>query len=82
MERFELAVEAVRRAGDALRASRVEDSDIQFKTGYKDLVTYWDRRIEQLLREEILAAFPDDTCLLYTSPSPRDISGSRMPSSA
>ena len=24
----------------------------------------------------------DDPCLLYTSPSPRDISGSRMPSSA
>ena len=24
----------------------------------------------------------DGTCLLYTSPSPRDISGSRMPSSA
>ena len=24
----------------------------------------------------------DLTCLLYTSPSPRDISGSRMPSSA
>ena len=24
----------------------------------------------------------EDTCLLYTSPSPRDISGSRMPSSA
>ena len=24
----------------------------------------------------------DTTCLLYTSPSPRDISGSRMPSSA
>ena len=24
----------------------------------------------------------DSTCLLYTSPSPRDISGSRMPSSA
>ena len=23
-----------------------------------------------------------DTCLLYTSPSPRDISGTRMPSSA
>ena len=23
-----------------------------------------------------------ETCLLYTSPSPRDISGSRMPSSA
>ena len=25
---------------------------------------------------------PIATCLLYTSPSPRDISGSRMPSSA
>ena len=25
---------------------------------------------------------PGDACLLYTSPSPRDISGSRMPSSA
>ena len=25
---------------------------------------------------------PYKTCLLYTSPSPRDISGSRMPSSA
>ena len=31
------------------------------------------------------SVFPRDTlstCLLYTSPSPRDISGSRMPSSA
>ena len=27
-------------------------------------------------------SMPDMTCLLYTSPSPRDISGSRMPSSA
>ena len=26
--------------------------------------------------------FPCNICLLYTSPSPRDISGSRMPSSA
>ena len=25
---------------------------------------------------------PDDTCLLYTSPSPRDYAASRMPSSA
>ena len=27
-------------------------------------------------------ATPDNTCLLYTSPSPRDLSTSRMPSSA
>ena len=26
--------------------------------------------------------FPHNTCLLYTSPSPRDLSTSRMPSSA
>ena len=29
-----------------------------------------------------LKAIKDVICLLYTSPSPRDISGSRMPSSA
>ena len=31
---------------------------------------------------ELLDASHSPTCLLYTSPSPRDISGSRMPSSA
>ena len=30
----------------------------------------------------VLLLLKSDTCLLYTSPSPRDISGSRMPSSA
>ena len=34
----------------------------------------------QVQGPEIMAPFGD--CLLYTSPSPRDISGSRMPSSA
>ena len=29
-----------------------------------------------------LAVAKETSCLLYTSPSPRDISGSRMPSSA
>ena len=33
----------------------------------------------ELLRKEIAM---NTACLLYTSPSPRDISGSRMPSSA
>ena len=31
---------------------------------------------------QVEATFPDGTCLLYTSPSPRDLSTSRMPSSA
>ena len=30
----------------------------------------------------IVSCPPDETCLLYTSPSPRDRRGSRMPSSA
>lgn len=60
MERFELAVKAITRAGAALRASRVKNGDVQFKTGYKDLVTYWDKYTEQLLRDEILTAFPND----------------------
>ena len=32
--------------------------------------------------EETYAGFSHDACLLYTSPSPRDQRGSRMPSSA
>ena len=31
---------------------------------------------------EIVSILGPNGCLLYTSPSPRDISGSRMPSSA
>ena len=34
------------------------------------------------LLNEFLIKVEHTTCLLYTSPSPRDISGSRMPSSA
>ena len=34
---------------------------------------------EALMRAQVL---PSERCLLYTSPSPRDLSTSRMPSSA
>ena len=34
------------------------------------------------VQEIFLVVDKADSCLLYTSPSPRDISGSRMPSSA
>ena len=33
-------------------------------------------------KEEIVLPVDETTCLLYTSPSPRDLSTSRMPSSA
>lgn len=60
MERFELAAAAIREAGAALRQSRLRSGDIEIKTSYQDLVTYWDRKTEQLLRGRILSAFPGD----------------------
>ncbi|GAB5855779.1 hypothetical protein JMUB7529_28050 [Staphylococcus aureus] len=36
----------------------------------------------QAFREYLKKLPPDNTCLLYTSPSPRDMRRSRMPSSA
>ena len=49
-----------------------------------------EQSMETQLRDGLRHAFgiipeglrPDGTCLLYTSPSPRDLSTSRMPSSA
>ena len=61
MERFDLASEAVRRAGAALRSGSLKNGDVHFKTGYKDLVTYWDKQVEQMVRRELLSVFPDDT---------------------
>ena len=45
----------------------------------------WEENTKNIFKGNIkseLDAVLVDTCLLYTSPSPRDISGSRMPSSA
>eukprot|EP00831_Metopus_contortus_P055141 TRINITY_DN4656_c0_g1_i2.p2 TRINITY_DN4656_c0_g1~~TRINITY_DN4656_c0_g1_i2.p2 ORF type:complete len:138 (-),score=29.20 TRINITY_DN4656_c0_g1_i2:69-482(-) len=39
-------------------------------------------RTQKLLEESMMSASLQHTCLLYTSPSPRDLSTSRMPSSA
>ena len=48
-------------------------------------VTEVDVAVEKLIRERLTTALPVADfygCLLYTSPSPRDLSTSRMPSSA
>ena len=37
---------------------------------------------KQLGHKDLAKLFRDTACLLYTSPSPRDLSTSRMPSSA
>ena len=49
-----------------------------FKTEY-DLIR---RYREMALHPEVDSAIEDIICLLYTSPSPRDATTSRMPSSA
>ncbi len=48
MERFDVAAEIIQEAGKIL-------------TGHQDLVTFWDRKIEQQLRHSILTAFPQDS---------------------
>ena len=39
-------------------------------------------QIESKVKHDVIAFLTSVTCLLYTSPSPRDLSTSRMPSSA
>ena len=53
---------------------------------YKDKAEYPDKRETDLSGREAYAIYSEEVqhhlCLLYTSPSPRDLSTSRMPSSA
>ena len=59
----------------AFRGANIENI-LNFQKDYPDAKTY---RLEQNYRSTECIV---EACLLYTSPSPRDISGSRMPSSA
>ena len=42
----------------------------------------WGEEVDQLGLQDLLEYRWKNTCLLYTSPSPRDFEASRMPSSA
>ena len=42
----------------------------------------WGKEVDQLGLQDLLEYRWKNTCLLYTSPSPRDLLKSRMPSSA
>ena len=58
-----------------------------FKNKYKKLDGHPDNKgsllVPKSLLKKMAEAFQNgETCLLYTSPSPRDLSTSRMPSSA
>ena len=50
-------------------------------TPYLDIATGMTDYVEETTEEKSYTNHPQD-CLLYTSPSPRDLSTSRMPSSA
>ena len=59
-------------------------SDRRFELGYSELgkyKLYIERKVE-FIAKPTTVTFSNDGCLLYTSPSPRDLSTSRMPSSA
>ena len=49
MERFDVAAEIIQEAGKILRRCHLEQAEISQKTGHQDLVTFWDRKIEQQL---------------------------------
>ena len=59
----------------AISGNMIEEREIKFSgsTGYLS---------SKEVRLPIISKELDDTCLLYTSPSPRDMRRSRMPSSA
>lgn len=61
MDRFDVAAEMIQAAGEVLRRCHLEQAEVRQKTGHQDLVTFWDKKIEQQLRHAILAAFPQDS---------------------
>ena len=68
-------------------AAQAPSAQGQFKTesGWVGITTYIDSHGNYRVKQEVLVAMSGITtgsCLLYTSPSPRDLSTSRMPSSA
>ena len=67
---------------NALKA-RANSSLVVTPSKYEDMVTDFPAWLDTvLLRQLRLDAAVEKSCLLYTSPSPRDQRGSRMPSSA
>ena len=58
---------------DAFKATALTSDRSLYDEADADFETFWARQARELLTWD---------CLLYTSPSPRDLSTSRMPSSA
>ena len=75
MDRFDVAAEMIQAAGEVLRQCHPEQTEICQKTGHQDLVTFWDRKIEQQLRSVILTNFPQDSIVGEEYPPEESRSG-------
>ena len=63
------------------KCTTAKGMDRQHNRIVNETVDAW-RPFSQQIRRYTVSRVPADVCLLYTSPSPRDLSTSRMPSSA
>ena len=65
-----------------IRSQVIEEalSELAYQAGCQLLFSY--KAVEQQKSNQLKGRYDINTCLLYTSPSPRDQRGSRMPSSA
>ena len=75
MDRFDVAAEMIREVGEVLRRCRLEQTEIRQKTDHRDLVTFWDRKIERQLRRTILTAFPRDSIVGEKYPTEESCGG-------
>ena len=70
---------------DLNKAQDIVTIDLKDKSSMADymiIASGTSSRHIQSLSEQVLEKLKNNGCLLYTSPSPRDLSTSRMPSSA
>ena len=59
-----------------------QDPDLDFNQDSYLSIKEGKRRVKYFFADPNVIIAPPENCLLYTSPSPRDLSTSRMPSSA
>ena len=62
--------------------TELNDDKIEINIGTGNTIFNVPEDLETEEIDDVLTIDGGDTCLLYTSPSPRDLSTSRMPSSA
>ena len=79
---YEIAKNSAQIGNEILKVNYNKIQKISSKGRRGDLVTNVDLEVENKIKEYLLEETPNISCLLYTSPSPRDAHESRMPSSA